>query len=157
MSSKGSVEEELEEEEEQSIWSLASLDAILVALWTMIIGGSAASLLLDAFAPKFHKELLAQGSVVAFILLSAYRAGANHCVDALTWYTSFYFTFLLYSVVVRGKEWSAIDLWIEHVFYAMFAFVCLIGAIKMYRYYIVLRNKKRKKRRIPVATATKSD
>lgn len=130
-----------------SIWSLTSLDAVLVALWTIIIGGALLSIVLDMYVSAYYKELAAQLSVVAFILMSAYRAGVNNKVDALTWYTSAYVTILFFSVFIRRRD-VAPDLFIEHVFYAMMAFVCLLGAVKIYRHYFV---KKKKKPKVPVA------
>lgn len=135
------------EDEEESIWTITSLDAVLVAFWTLIVAGSILSIVLDVYVSnKWLKELLAQLSVVLFILLSAYRAGVNTKVDALTWYTSFYVTFLLYSWTMLNMQLTASVL-IQHVFYAMMAFVCLLGAVKIYRHFILNSNKKKKKKR----------
>lgn len=126
------------------VWSAESLDAILLTLWTLLIVGASASLLLkEVFSPE-SIELSAQLSVVSFILLSAYRLGVAYDVNMFIWFPASYVLIFAHSYFIR-KVSIHTDALIEHVFYAMMAFVCILAILRVYRYYKRKRDKKKNK------------
>lgn len=124
------------------VWSTESLDAILLTLWTLIIVGASASLLLKEVLSPQSIELSAQLSVVSFILLSAYRLGVAYDVNMFIWFPVSYVLIFLHSYFIR-KVSIRTDVFIEHVFYAMMAFVCILAILRVYRYYKRKREKKK--------------
>lgn len=125
------------------VWSAESLDAILLTLWTLLIVGASASLLLKEVLSPQSIELSAQLSVVSFILLSAYRLGVAYDV-MFVWFPAFYVLIFAHSFFIR-KVYIRTDVFIEHVFYAMMAFVCILAILRVYRYYKRKREKRKNK------------
>lgn len=124
------------------VWSAESLDAILLTLWTLLIVGASASILLKEVLSPQSIEFSAQLSVVSFILLSAYRLGVAYNVNMLIWFPASYVLIFAHSFFIR-KVYIRTDVFIEHVFYAMMAFVCILAILRVYRYYKRKRDKKR--------------
>lgn len=135
-----------------SLWTTRSLDAVLLSLWSLLVLASAASLLLRELVNAKTVELLAQLSVVFFIGLSAYRMGVNYKVNALIWFPTSYVLILIYSLLYRKVGFN-VDVFIEHVFYAMMAFVCILSVTTIDRYY----RPRKKKRTIPGFGSPKSE
>lgn len=127
----------------ESIWTVQSLDAILLALWTLLILGASASLLLKEVLSPQTIELSAQMTVVSFILLSAYRLGVAYDVNALIWFSVSYGVIFVHSILFR-KVPIRVDTFIEHVFYGMMAFLVLLAVTRVYRYYKRKWTKKKK-------------
>jgi hypothetical protein len=127
-----------------SLWTTRSLDAVLLSLWSLLVIGAATSLLLKELVDPKIVELIAQLNVVGFIGLSAYRMGVNYRVDARVWFPAAYFSTLIYSLLYR-KVGLRVDVFIEHVFYAMMGFVCILSVVTIDRYY----RPPKKKRTIP--------
>jgi hypothetical protein len=124
------------------VWSLESLDAILLAFWTLLFVVAAIKLFLEELLSAYWIELAGQLVVVSFILLSVYRLGAAYSVNALVWYPGCYIIVLGYSVLKRGAP-LRIDVLIEHASYATIAFLGVVAFLRVYRYYT--RKKKSKK------------
>jgi len=135
----------MQEGSEFHVFSFNSLDALLLGLWTLILVGAALSLTFTYVDPPVGKELLMQLSVVAFILLSAQRLGSHYDTPASIWFSGLYVVILVHSILFRLVRIN-VDLFIEHVFYAMMAYVCVIGGLRMYRHFFgSLKKKKIKK------------
>lgn len=128
---------------EGNLWSVQSLDAILLALWSLLIIGAAATLFLREFVTAYTTELIAQLSVVFFLLISAYRLGVAYDVNALLWYPACYGIILVHSFLFR-KVALRMDTFIEHASYAMMAFIVLLSVVRVFRYYRRKWNKKKK-------------
>lgn len=129
--------------EERRLWSSTSLDAVLLTLWSLLIIGASATLLLkDILSPQYI-ELSSQLTVVFFILLSAYRLGLAYETNALFWYPVCYALILVHSFIYRGAKIRT-DTFIEHVFYAMMGFLTLLAIFRVYRYYKRKWGKKKK-------------
>lgn len=135
----------MSEGSEFKVFSFNSLDAFLLGLWTLIFMGAGISLTFT-FVPlplAQHKELLMQLSVVAFILLSAQRLGAHYDTPASLWFSALYVLILVHSILFRMIKINT-DLFIEHVFYAMMAYVCAVGGTRMYRHFFGKKKKVKK-------------
>jgi len=134
----------MQEGSEFRVFSLNSLDALLLGLWALILMGAALSVAFNFVTLPVNKELLMQLSVVFFILLSAQRLGSHYKTPASLWFTGLYVLILGHSILFRLVRIN-IDLFIEHVFYAMMAYVCAVGGVRMYRHFFGKKIKKIKK------------
>lgn len=128
-----------------SLWSGTSLDAALLSLWTLLFVGAGASLLLKEVLSPQTIELSAQLTVVSFILLSAYRLGVAYETNALLWFPFCYVGIFVHSIIFRGVK-LRVDVFIEHVFYAMMGYIVLLAIFRVYRYYKKKWGKKSKKK-----------
>lgn len=133
----------MSEGSEFRIFSFHSLDALILGLWTLILCGAGFSILFTHVDLPVNKELLAQLSVVFFIVLSAQRLGAHYNTPASLWFTGLYVVIFIHSLLYRLVKIN-IDLFIEHFFYAFMAYVCVVGGLRMYRHFFPKKKKIKK-------------